>query len=252
MNIFWRAVLLASVLPSAAACLLPAVAWAARIDVGTHTLLPNTPGQVIEIYLEPSDPVDELIAMDFGAVLPPLNRAPLADDWLHHPSLYLPWFHEPASNEAGPVFTEFDISGPGTVFHEVNTGVQLPIYFPRLMFGSIVTPISRWVHGEGVLARLTIDTTGVAGRVGEELLFPLTLIYPNVTTAVWAWGERPELFMGTDGITDGYIRIAALPENGADGDAILPEPEARSLAGFGGAILAIGVYVLRRRRLALN
>jgi hypothetical protein len=229
------------------------VALAARIDVGTHTLLPNMPGQVIEIYLEPSDPVDEVVGLEFGAVLSPVNRAPLPSDWIDYPSVYyLPWFQEPASNEAGPVFTALDVSSPGTIFSDANSGVQIPIELPRLMWVTIVTPINRWVTGEGLLARLTIDTTGVEGRVGEELLFPLTLTYPHVRTEVLVWRDDPELFRRTDGITDGYIRIAALPENGADGDAILPEPDARSLASFGGTILAIGVYVLRRRRLALN
>jgi hypothetical protein len=251
MNIFWRAVLLASVLPSTAACLLPAVALAARIDVGTHTLLPNTPGQVIEIYLEPSDPVDELLSLDFFAVLPP-NNLPLSTGW------FLDWAYrnERASNEAGPVFTALDISGVGTIFHTASAEIQVPEYWPRFMEASIITPPDQLVGGAGLLARLTIDTTGVIGRVGEDLLFPLRLTEEWAETRVMVCDpDDPFLFDDrNNSITDGFIRIAALPDSGAAtaATAVLPEPDARSLASFGGTILAIGVYVLRRRRLALN
>jgi hypothetical protein len=217
-----------------------ASAHAAYIDVGTHTLLPNTPDQVVEIVLH-ADPSDgRLLSVDLVAFLAPLGR-PL-EDFVTDP---------PAPSPAtGPVFTGMDLIGPGTIFHASNTGV-FPggtIALPRWRSDSTLTPANEFVVGEGVLARLTLDTTGIFAMPDQDLLYPLLLA--NHYSLVSGWTEVLDEFGRTilgeptpSGapyrVTPGYIRIAASP--GLQSAAI-SEPASAALALAGVA----GVCLLRR------
>src|SRR5262245_38790162 len=86
------------------------------IDVGTHFLAPNTPGQVIDIYSHTTDTLVQ--AVDFA-----IGILPIAG---------------PA-----PVITAVDIIGPGTIFNPSNNGQIIysgPTYLlPGRVFGVFTT-----------------------------------------------------------------------------------------------------------------
>jgi hypothetical protein len=186
---------------------------AATINVGINTLLPNTPNQTVEIVVVPDFPGEQIINLDFVAALAPPG------------SYFLNVYNNqsPPSNVNGPVFmARADIVGPGTVFADNNRGQHpgLSVFSPRFVEESTITNAG-FVPASGMLARLTLDTTGITGEVGHDLLFPLSLGtvdevgLPYATRSLNERG-RPVFDFNEDGIperiTNGFIRIAAVPE----------------------------------------
>jgi len=101
------------------------------IDVGTHYLQRNLPGQEIEIRVTGGDPVQGL---EFNVQI--------------------------ADATFGPIFEHADILG-GTIFADNNRGLFEGSYIdPRRAYLGVVTH-SGAVAAQGLLATLTIDTTAI-------------------------------------------------------------------------------------------
>jgi hypothetical protein len=188
-------------------CLPQVAQGATSIIVGTHLLQPNTPNQIIQIFVTGGDQIQ---GVNF--------RAQIGDD---------PEFG------VGPVFQygggpgASTIIGPGTIFASNNVGMNDVTYFPALFEAGTATA-SGTVAAEGLLATLVIDTTGVFGGLWSLRLF-------NTLSGPTDWAGS--VFNGSDVsnpiIVDGFI-------------AEVPEPSSVALAAFGIAGLAI-VGVRRRR-----
>jgi len=109
------------------------------INVGEHILLPDTPGQVIPIHVSGVSTVQG-VAFNLQ----------LADG-----------YHDvPSSTVDGPNVTNVDLVGPGTVFGTVpNTGNNFIETREQIWIVGAATS-SGTVTADGVLANVTIDTTG--------------------------------------------------------------------------------------------
>ena len=125
-------------------CALPALA-VPTIVVGTHTLLPNQPNQVIEIRVTGGDPVDGLNfyvqVADGGPELVALGLLPAGQ------------------GIDGPAITGADLIS-GTIFAANNDGQQVPPGNQPQVAGFLITTDVGTVAADGLLARLTLDTTG--------------------------------------------------------------------------------------------
>lgn len=165
------------------------------IDVGHYDLLPDTPDQQILILVTGGDLVQGL---DFNVII--ADGGP-----------------ELGGVVEGPAVTNTDIV-TGTIFQNNNTGViDLGITL-RQFDARSTTTAAGFVAAEGLLATLTIDTTGVFSGV-----FPLILSStPNGPTDFAGLPAR---------INDGLIRV-------------VPEPGTSLL----GSALALAVGLTRRRR----
>jgi len=124
-----------------AALLCPiTAAWATpRIVVGTVELQPNQPGQTIQIFVTGSDPVQGL---DLNVQI--ADGGPELDGEID-----------------GPAITDLDIF-TDAIFGTNNTGDREPVpvgQFPQFVAAGTTTA-SGEVLAEGLLATLTIDTTG--------------------------------------------------------------------------------------------
>jgi hypothetical protein len=119
---------------------------ALSINVGTHTLLPNTPNQTIQLSVTGGDAVQ---ALNFNAQV--------AD----------------GGPELGGVVNGPDITAAnivtGTIFSGNNSGQQDPGSFPQLAIRTTTTS-SGSIAASGVLATLTISTVGISSGT-----FPLKL-----------------------------------------------------------------------------
>ena len=142
------------------------------IIVGDHQLEPNTAGQEVLIYVDGDDAVQGLnfqIQIDDG-VLPP--------------------------GQTAPKITAVDIT-TGTIFGSSNNGSHGDLSEPMIWARSTTTDeelSTATVTADGLLATVTIDTTGLSGGV-----FDLTLDTLNGKTD---WGksagvEPPELQNGS-------------------------------------------------------
>jgi hypothetical protein len=120
------------------------VLWAAQaapaailINVGTHDLLPNTPGQTIQIFVSTTD-ANRVAGCDLNAQVgdggPALGGTP------------------------GPSITSVDLA-TATIFAGNNPGQSNLGSYPQLAIYSIVTN-SGTVPASGLLVTLTVDTTG--------------------------------------------------------------------------------------------
>lgn len=166
-----------------------AVAGAAPcIEVGSHYLLPDRAGQEIYIYVTGADPVQGL---EFNARI--------------------------GDGIAGPTFENVDIL-TGTIFESNNQGVFPGSYIdPRDAYQGTTTPNGITVAADGLLATITLDTTGL-GLFGREE-YDLSLIY------------TPE---GRTNFAGVYVEIT-------DGVLIIPEPTSL-------AIMLLGAGLILRRR----
>lgn len=135
------------------------------IDVGTHYLLPDTPDQVIELYVTGGDDVEGL---DLYVIV--ANGGP---------ELETLGFLEPGTGIVGPAITGVDIL-TGTIFADNNIGQidggspdtptpQVAIFITATETGTVIA--------EGLLARITIDTTGFTGGT-----YDLSLSLPGLET----------------------------------------------------------------------
>jgi hypothetical protein len=162
-------------------CLLSATARSQIfINVGDHTLLPNTPGQTIDISVSGGIPVQGLnfnvqVADGFPDGTPP-------------------------GTVDGPNITAIDILGTAskpTIFFGNNTGQQPIRSDPQVWSASTTTSLGL-VNAAGLLGILTIDTTGWFGG--------------NWTLALNNTQEGPTDFtLLSATITDGSITVVPEP-----------------------------------------
>jgi hypothetical protein len=123
-----------------ALCVLAVGSSATRAEpiivVGDHPLLPNQSGQLVPIYVSGGDAVEGLnLNVQIGDGGPPLGGTTVA-----------------------PLITAVDFI-TGTIFDGNNNGQSDITVFPLFYAGSTTTSKAT-VNADGLLATLTIDTTG--------------------------------------------------------------------------------------------
>ncbi|HEX2473822.1 MAG TPA: hypothetical protein VHK01_03690 [Lacipirellulaceae bacterium] len=153
-------------------------ARAAAVNAGTHVLAPNTPGQQVPILVTGSDAVS---GIDFFVQVGDGGATVGGDD-------------------TGPRITQVDLVS-GTIFAGNNTGVFVDP--APLIWGATTTTSSGSVSAEGVLGRLTIDTTGMF--LGQ---FDLILNPPSTGPTAFA---DPGI---TTNLINGSLVIGDLPPPG--------------------------------------
>ena len=186
---------------------LPAVGQAASsIVLGYHFLQPNLAGQGIDIGVTGNDNIEGLglIQLVNGGVGP------------------------------APVITAVDILGPGTIFGSVaNTGMGLfgpPSDPPSLAPAVFTSTASGTVLANGILAHVTVDTTGIPG--GN---YAWTLTNPDIGPTDFGLDlATGELIFPT--VIDGVLFVES------------PEPSSVNLAIFAAAGAGIVAYRNRRAR----
>jgi PKD repeat protein len=103
------------------------------IDVGTHVLLADTPGQTIAIRVSGGHAID---GINFNFQL-----------------------GDGSDGLAAPVFTGLEIIA-GTIFDGKNSGQYGPTVLPHIAMDGTVTAANQMVYADGVIGYVTIDTTG--------------------------------------------------------------------------------------------
>lgn len=191
-----------SLIASLLVVLLPSTTLAVpTIIAGIHYIQPNTPGQVFPILVQGP-----------GEMVAGLDLYLLVNEGL-----------APA-----PVITAVDIVGPGTIFNTNNVGqfdLGPPYEAPGLQPTAITTTTSGFVAANGILAFITVDTTGIFGGFGFPLVYPLSLTNPDLGPTDFAINP------GFDAIlVDGELRF-------------IPEPSTLALA----ALSLVGLIAVARR-----
>ena len=112
------------------------------VDVGTHVLAPDSSGQTIPIYISGGD------------LITGVNLNIQIEDGF--PDV-------PTSSLDGPNIEAVDLVGDisATIFTGNNTGQQDPGGGLQLAFRSLTTPFGSTAAGDGLLATVTLDTTGL-------------------------------------------------------------------------------------------
>ncbi len=179
------------VIAKVAVCVLIVFSLAAGVEakpsivVGTHYLNVNQAGQTIPIYVSGGD---EVQGLEFNVCI--------------------------GGGTQGPIFEDVDIL-TGTIFEGNNTGINPGSYInPRCAYQGTTTS-SGTVIADGLLATLTIDTTGLFS--GE---YSLSLI------------DTPE----------GKTNFAGVDVDIVDGLIVVPEPASLMILLVGSSLL------IRRRR----
>jgi|GEM_PF-2676616 len=193
-----RKMLMAAVLVACSATIATA---APTITAGNHQLLPNTSGQVISILASGDFLADALAGVDLFLVI--------------------------GGGTEGPMVTNLDLIGAGTIFAASNTGQQdfgAPYIPPSREIVGITTTVSGTVNPNGVLAYLTLDTTGLAAG-DYTLSLTSDLIGPSV---LYSAGAAPTVLI------NGTL-------------SVVPEPSSVVLGLFG--IAGVAAIAIRRRRI---
>jgi hypothetical protein len=157
------------------ASLASTIAQAANINAGMHTLLPNTPGQQVQVFATGSEAVS---GIDFFVQIGDGGTTVGGDD-------------------TGPTITNLDLV-TGTIFASNNSGAFTDP--APLIWSATTTTMGGTVPAGGLLATLTIDTTGLTTGQFDFLLNPpatgpTAFADPGVTTT----------------LTGGWLRIGAAP-----------------------------------------
>jgi hypothetical protein len=198
----------------AAALSLSSIAHAVPvIVVGDHDLLPNTPGQNIDIFVFDAGPLPNGGQGVQGANL----NALLGDGGPDFGGFDIPGINI-------PVLGGGDLIAPGTIFAVSNTGLRYEIFPPFNLIAANTTTdegTAGYVNPNGLLTVLTVDTTGLFEGSWPLKLFD-TFAGPTNFTA----------FVPID-ITDGSITI-------------VPEPSTLVLAAFG--LVGLAAWGWQRKR----
>ena len=167
------------------------------IEVGSHDLLPNTPGQTIEVFVTGGQAVETVN----------LN-AQIADGF----------------NTDGPIIQSVDLV-TATIFAPPNNdGGQFDsLNLPQIVGSTVVTPLSTTVDADGLLATITVDTTGVFGGT-----YDLSLTGTRNGDTNFGFDSGDNLIEPV--VTNGQI-------------SIVPEPASALILAAGG-----GLLLARRRR----
>jgi hypothetical protein len=156
---------------------------AASISAGMHFLAPNMLGQQVQILVSGGQPVS---GIDFFVQVGDGGAAGGGDD-------------------TAPIITSVDLL-TGTIFASNNTGVFTDP--TPLLWGATTTTSSGTVAADGLLATLTIDTTGIlAGQYG--------LILDPSSTGPTAFADSGVATM----LINGSLQIGAAPSVPGDYNA---------------------------------
>jgi hypothetical protein len=161
-------------------CFIATLAGAAAIDAGMHTLAPNMPGQQVRIHVTGGEAVS---GIDFFVQIGDGGAAV-------------------GGSDTGPKITSVDLE-TGTIFDMNNTGIFTDP--TPLLWGATTTSASGTVAANGLLATLTIDTTGFANGQYNLILNPLS--------------TGPTAFAGltvTTNLSNGWLQIGAPPNTPGD------------------------------------
>lgn len=125
--------------------------------LGNYDLLPDTPGQEIQIFVRGNDPVQ---GMNFNIQI--ADGGPAA-----------------GGSVAGPVISAVDIL-TNTIFKDNNTGLgsASSVLEPQVAFFSTTTG-SGTVAASGLLATVTLDTTGFFAGQSFDLVISQTVNNPT-------------------------------------------------------------------------
>lgn len=202
-------------------CLATRAAASPTIIAGNHSLLPNTPGQQIYIRITPG-PFGNTNGFGFldgneqTVVGIDLNIGVL-------PSATLP-------ASVRPILNAVDLIGPGLIYNTIPGARQLafpPFNPPAWEVGAIAIalPGLTEVFADGLLARITVDTTGIL----DEATWPFVLQLPSIglPTDVGQGDSNLSVFL-----VDGTL-------------SIVPEPSSFALLGVG----AISLLAVARRQM---
>jgi hypothetical protein len=145
-------------------CSAGSAARAAAVTAGTHVLAPDMAGQQVPILVSGGEAVS---GIDFFVQVGDGGTTVGGDD-------------------TGPRITQVDLTS-GTIFASNNTGVFLDP--APLIWGATTTTESGSVSASGVLATLTIDTTGMFGGQFDLVLNPpstgpTAFADPGITTSL--------------------------------------------------------------------
>jgi len=195
------------------------------IVVPNVALLPNTPNQVILITVTGS-PSDQVGGVNFIIDVAQGKGNGVATSGLN------------ATQTSGPKITAVDITGAGTVFGPNNTGVQnlmAPQTLPweKAAFGTSTT--AGTVTANGLLARVTIDTTGFSQITNAN----------GGVGGVWQLRMKSMTVQDGGGATD-FAGVPATITNGSITLVSVPEPASVVLGLFAAA--GLGAVALRNRR----
>jgi uncharacterized protein (TIGR03382 family) len=171
------------------------------VDVGSILLQPDTPDQSFLITVSSLGQPDEIQGVVFNAQV--------ADGY---PDV-------PGSHIAGPAITAIDLVGPGSIFGDApygNAGNDFPVQYRQIWLGGTTvnedsdpgTTIT--VPAEGILAEVTVDTTGffagdgpwefrLANTYNGDLEFesPAGPLHPTITNGWLTFSEITEPGTGT-------------------------------------------------------
>ena len=150
-------------LAAAVAPAAPIIHGANSLDgLGNYHLLPDTPDQQIQIFVRGGDPVQGVA----------FNIA-IADGG-----------PDAGGSVVGPMITAVDIL-TGTIFDGNNTGLgsAAGVLAPQIAFFSTTTATGT-VPAEGLLATVTLDTTGFAAGQTFDLIVSQTVNNPTMFGAV--------------------------------------------------------------------
>lgn len=181
---------------------------AATITVGNRTLLPNTADQKIQIFVTGNE---SIAGEDF--------YAQIGDGGTYNGGV-----------NTKPVFQSVDVL-TGTIFGSNNTGSGAPANNPThpLIWVDGTSTGSGTVQASGLLATLTVDTSGVASGTFPLLLSGVASKFGGFTTDLTA------LVNST---------VTPIPLTINNGSITVAAPEPTSL----GALAVTGLLVLRRSR----
>jgi hypothetical protein len=128
-------------------CATASLASAAAINAGTHTLAPNMPGQQVQIHVtggEAVSGIDLFVQVGDGGTTV-------------------------GGDDTGPRITQLDLVS-GTIFAANHTDVFTDP--APLIWGATTTTTGGTVAASGLLATLTIDTTGITTGQFDLILNP--------------------------------------------------------------------------------
>jgi hypothetical protein len=159
------------------ACCRASLASAAAINAGMHTLAPNMPGQLVQIGVtggEAVSGVDLFVQVGDGGTTV-------------------------GGDDTGPKITNLDLV-TGTIFAANHTDVFTDP--APLIWGATTTTTTGTVPANGVLATLTIDTTGITTGQFDLILNPAATgptafadagVVANLTNGLLQIGAAPSL-----------------------------------------------------------
>lgn len=188
--------------------LLASPAFAGSINVGSNWLLPNTPNQVIPIFVSGNETV-------FGTNF----RVAIGDG-----------FPDSGIGVDGPNITNVDL-WTGTIFATSGNNQTNPTSLPQVWESSFIVDTGQQVTLSGVnqlLATLTVDTTGFT--TGTWTLDLAQVAGTGLDTELLNGGGNP---IGSFAITNGTVSV--------------PEPSSMVLAGLVSGVAFAGRAWRRRR-----